>query len=55
MGGSGRAKLFRASLRGADLSDAQIRGADLLGADLSQALWIDGRHRCGEGSLGQCN
>jgi uncharacterized protein YjbI with pentapeptide repeats len=50
-----RARFFRAKLRGADLSNAQMRGADLLGSDLSDALWIDGKRRCGEGSIGQCN
>jgi uncharacterized protein YjbI with pentapeptide repeats len=50
-----RAKFFRANLRGADLSQAQTRGADFLDADLSDALWIDGKRRCAEGSISQCN
>jgi hypothetical protein len=32
-----------------------MTGADLLNADLSGALWIDGKRRCGAGSIGQCN
>jgi len=50
-----RAHFFRAILRDADLSGAQMGGADLLNADLSGALWIDGKRRCGTGSIGQCN
>lgn len=49
-----RARLFRANLRGVDFTNARMRGADLLEADLSGALWIDGKSRCAEGSLGQC-
>lgn len=49
-----RARLFRADLRGADLTDARMRGADLLEANLSGALWVNGQHVCGEGSIGQC-
>jgi uncharacterized protein YjbI with pentapeptide repeats len=50
-----RARFFRSNLRGADFTDAQMTGADLLNADLSGALWIDGKRRCGAGSIGQCN
>jgi uncharacterized protein YjbI with pentapeptide repeats len=50
-----RARFFRASLRGADLSRAQVVGADFLNCDLSNALWIDGKRRCAEGSVGRCN
>ena len=50
-----RARFFRATLKGADLSKARLAGADLLGADLSGALWTDGKRRCGENSIGQCN
>ena len=49
-----RAHFFRANLRNADLTGAQMTGADLLNADLSGALWIDGKRRCGAGSIGQC-
>jgi uncharacterized protein YjbI with pentapeptide repeats len=50
-----RARFFRATLKGADLSRARLAGADLLGADLSGALWTDGKRRCGDNSIGQCN
>jgi uncharacterized protein YjbI with pentapeptide repeats len=50
-----RAHFFRAILRDTDLTAAQMTGADLLNADLSGALWIDGKRRCGAGSIGQCN
>jgi len=49
-----RAKLFRAILRNADMTGARLDGADLLQADLSGALWVDGKTRCAEGSIGQC-
>jgi uncharacterized protein YjbI with pentapeptide repeats len=49
-----RAHFFRANLRDANLTGAQMTGADLLNADLSGALWIDGKRRCGAGSIGQC-
>ena len=52
---SGVARLFRATLRNADLTDARMTGADLLKADLSGATWTDGRTVCAEGSIGQCN
>ncbi len=50
-----RARFFRSILRDADFTGAQMGGADLLNADLSGALWIDGKRRCGAGSIGQCN
>jgi uncharacterized protein YjbI with pentapeptide repeats len=50
-----RARFFRANLRDADFTGAQMGGADLLNADLSGALWLDGKRRCGAGSIGQCN
>lgn len=50
-----RAKLFRSILRDANLTGARLSGADLINADLSGALWTDGKTRCAEGSIGQCN
>ena len=49
-----RARLYRTSLRGANLSGANLRGADLTYVDLSEALWIDGKGRCMQNSLGRC-
>jgi len=49
-----RAKFFRSKLQGVDFTAARMGGVDFLEADLSGALWIDGKHRCGEGSIGQC-
>lgn len=50
-----RARFFRANLRDTDFSGARLDGADLLHADLTGALWIDGRTRCGAGSIGTCH
>jgi uncharacterized protein YjbI with pentapeptide repeats len=49
------AKLISANLHDADLSGANLRGADLFRAQLGGALWTDGKTRCAEGSVGQCN
>ena len=49
-----RARLFRADLRGADLSGARLFDADLTRADLSGATWTDGKRVCAEGSIGVC-
>lgn len=50
-----RARFFRAVLRDSDLTGAHLVDADLLNADLSGATWTDGKRKCSEGSLGQCN
>jgi uncharacterized protein YjbI with pentapeptide repeats len=49
------AKLVGADLRQADLTGANLRAADLFRANLAGATWIDGKRRCAEGSIGQCN
>ena len=49
------AKLVSADLRGADLTGANLRATDLFRADLAGAIWVDGKRRCAEGSIGQCN
>jgi Uncharacterized low-complexity proteins len=49
------AKLVSADLRNADLTGANLRSTDLFRANLAGATWIDGKRRCAEGSVGQCN
>lgn len=49
------AKLVGSDLRNADLTGANLRGADLFRADLAGAIWVDGKRRCAEGSIGQCH
>lgn len=49
------ARFFGADLRGADLSGANLRGADFFRAQLGGALWTDGKTRCAESSISQCN
>jgi uncharacterized protein YjbI with pentapeptide repeats len=49
-----RAVLFNAVLRNAVLTGAKLDSADLTNADFSGALWVDGKRRCGAGSLGTC-
>ncbi|MCW5752913.1 MAG: pentapeptide repeat-containing protein [Alphaproteobacteria bacterium] len=50
-----RSRFFRANLRDADFTAANMDGADLLHADLSGALWVDGKTRCADNSVGQCH
>ena len=49
-----RARFFRARLEGADFTGARLRQTDFFDADLSGAVWIDGKHVCAPGSIGQC-
>ncbi|EKE71538.1 pentapeptide repeat-containing protein [Oceanibaculum indicum] len=49
-----RARFHNAILREADFTGADIRDADFFRADLRGALWIDGKRRCGEDSIGAC-
>lgn len=49
------AKLIAADMRGADFTGANLRSADLFRARLGGALWTDGKTRCADASIGQCN
>jgi uncharacterized protein YjbI with pentapeptide repeats len=48
------ADLTGADLRGAVLIRTNLINAKLTNANLTGALWADGKHFCGEGSIGMC-
>ena len=49
------ARVAEADFSEADLTGANLRGADFFRARLGGALWTDGKTRCADSSLGQCN
>jgi uncharacterized protein YjbI with pentapeptide repeats len=56
------ADFTRANLTGASFLDADLRNAKMINAvlrdanaDLSGVIWVDGKRRCAENSIGQCN
>lgn len=48
------ADLTDTDLRGAKLNRTNLINAKLKNADLTGTLWTDGKHFCGEGSIGVC-
>ena len=46
---------YGAVLRRANLTGLDLTGVEMEAVDLSGALWIDGKTRCGLDSLGYCN
>jgi uncharacterized protein YjbI with pentapeptide repeats len=46
--------LAAAYLVSADFSRGKLENTDITGAILDDAVWIDGKKRCGKKSLGSC-
>lgn len=49
-----RSNLLQANFRYANLTRVAFDRSNLFGADFSHALWVDGRRRCRERSIGRC-